>query len=232
MQLEQETEIEGACEMNQKYIVRLTAEDRSYLEGLLQSGSLSVRMFKKVFILLQSDQSAQGPGWTYEQISAAYHVSQMLVTETLKKYVEKGLPDAISQETEPGVSQCDRWRSRSAFDRHGLQPATRRACALDTALVTGSDGGGWLRGVGFARDHPQGDEKNELKPWLKEQWCIPPEADAAFVCQMEDVFTLSTFRWVNFHRIDQTHFYPAGSASFRCSHSRKSGRRLPALPNS
>ncbi len=27
--------------------------------------------------------------------------------------------------------------------------------------------------------------KNEIKPWLKEQWCIPPEADAEFVCAME-----------------------------------------------
>ena len=26
-----------------------------------------------------------------------------------------------------------------------------------------------------------------LKPWLKEQWCIPAQANAAFVCQMEDV---------------------------------------------
>src|SRR6516162_8130757 len=24
-------------------------------------------------------------------------------------------------------------------------------------------------------------------PWLKEQWCIPPQADAEFVCAMEDV---------------------------------------------
>jgi hypothetical protein len=30
-------------------------------------------------------------------------------------------------------------------------------------------------------------EKNEIKPWLREQWCIPPESDAAFVCAMEDV---------------------------------------------
>jgi hypothetical protein len=30
-------------------------------------------------------------------------------------------------------------------------------------------------------------EKNALKPWLKEQWCIPPESDADFVCAMEDV---------------------------------------------
>jgi hypothetical protein len=30
-------------------------------------------------------------------------------------------------------------------------------------------------------------QKNDLKPWLKKQWVIPPEANAEFVCQMEDV---------------------------------------------
>ncbi len=30
-------------------------------------------------------------------------------------------------------------------------------------------------------------KKNELKPWLKEQWVIPPKANAEFVCAMEDV---------------------------------------------
>lgn len=30
-------------------------------------------------------------------------------------------------------------------------------------------------------------EKNELKPWLKKQWCIAPQANAEFVCKMEDV---------------------------------------------
>jgi hypothetical protein len=30
-------------------------------------------------------------------------------------------------------------------------------------------------------------EKSDLKPHLKEQWCIPPEANAEFVAAMEDV---------------------------------------------
>ena len=30
-------------------------------------------------------------------------------------------------------------------------------------------------------------KKNELKPWLKEQWCIPAKANAKFVSCMEDV---------------------------------------------
>jgi hypothetical protein len=32
--------------------------------------------------------------------------------------------------------------------------------------------------------------KKELKPWPKEDCCIPPHAKAAFVCQMEDVLEI------------------------------------------
>jgi len=30
-------------------------------------------------------------------------------------------------------------------------------------------------------------KKNKLKPWLKEDWCIPPKSNAEFVAHMEDV---------------------------------------------
>jgi len=33
-------------------------------------------------------------------------------------------------------------------------------------------------------------EKNRLKPWLKQMWCIPPKANAAFVAQREDVLAV------------------------------------------
>jgi len=29
--------------------------------------------------------------------------------------------------------------------------------------------------------------KNEIKPWRKKMWCIPPKENAEFVCNMEDV---------------------------------------------
>ena len=35
-------------------------------------------------------------------------------------------------------------------------------------------------------------EKNELKPWLRKQWVIPPQANAEFVCAMEDVLEVYT----------------------------------------
>jgi hypothetical protein len=30
-------------------------------------------------------------------------------------------------------------------------------------------------------------QANELKPWLKKEWCIPPEQSGEFVCHMEDI---------------------------------------------
>ena len=35
-------------------------------------------------------------------------------------------------------------------------------------------------------------KKNQLKPWLRKQWVIPPRANADFVCAMEDVLEVST----------------------------------------
>jgi hypothetical protein len=35
-------------------------------------------------------------------------------------------------------------------------------------------------------------QKNDLKPWLKEQWILPPKAKAAFVAAMEDVLEVYT----------------------------------------
>ncbi len=35
-------------------------------------------------------------------------------------------------------------------------------------------------------------QHNELKPWLKKQWCIPPRSSAEFVCQMEEVLSVYT----------------------------------------
>ena len=36
-------------------------------------------------------------------------------------------------------------------------------------------------------NRPHHAQKNELKPWLKEEWCIPSTHNAAFVAGMEDV---------------------------------------------
>jgi hypothetical protein len=68
-----------------------------------------------------------------------------------------------------------------------VQHATGGTGTLDDAIVGRQVGGIRGRGERIGRNGPHDVEKNELKPWLKQAWCIPPEADAAFVCHMEDV---------------------------------------------
>ena len=63
----------------------------------------------------------------------------------------------------------------------------RRAGGVDHAAAGRQAGRAGGRRLDLRRDGPAGSQKNELKPHLKEQWCIPPEANAEFVCAMEDV---------------------------------------------
>ena len=83
----------------------------------------------------------------------------------------------------PQAGRC----SGGAFNRAGLQRTPRGAVQLDLAAVGGSAGqvgGGGIDQPGMCA----GDlKKNELKPWLQKQWGIPPQANADFVCAMEDV---------------------------------------------
>ena len=61
--------------MTKKYIVRLTAEERSELEQMVTTGKIAAYKRINAQILLKSDISELGPGWTDSQISEAFDVS-------------------------------------------------------------------------------------------------------------------------------------------------------------
>src|SRR5918992_1217238 len=65
--------------------------------------------------------------------------------------------------------------------------ATGGAGGVDHAIAGRQAGRAGGRRLDLRRDGPAGSEKNELKPHLREQWCIPPQANAEFVAAMEDV---------------------------------------------
>jgi hypothetical protein len=52
--------------MKQKYIVKLTDQERQYLEKLTSSGTAPARKLTRAHILLKSDSSPNGPKWNYE----------------------------------------------------------------------------------------------------------------------------------------------------------------------
>jgi hypothetical protein len=86
--------------MNQKYLTKLTAEERQQLEKLLSSGIAPARTLTHARILLKSDCSEQGSNWSYSQICAALDVAPLTVANVRKRYFEEGL-DAALQRKKP-----------------------------------------------------------------------------------------------------------------------------------
>src|ERR671912_2164162 len=76
--------------------------------------------------------------------------------------------------------------------RADLQRPTRGPQALDAGAAGRPAGGAAGGRVGVVRDGPPGLAANQLKPWLTQRWCIPPEQDAEFCWRMEDVLGVYT----------------------------------------
>ena len=77
--------------MEKKYIVDLTAKERSDLEGRLRGGQMGVRTVKRIQILLKADE-----GWNDARIAKAYDVGLSTVERTRRKFVARGLEGAIT----------------------------------------------------------------------------------------------------------------------------------------
>src|SRR5271167_761038 len=76
---------------------------------------------------------------------------------------------------------------RGQTNRAGLFGAAQGARTMDVASA-GRQGRGTEHRCPGQRQHDRADaKKNVLKPHLKEQYVIPPDANAAFVAAMEDV---------------------------------------------
>ena len=83
--------------MHQKYLVKLTSEDRQNLEKLISCGEAPARKLCRARILLKTDCSENGPKWTYEAICNAFDVNSLTVTHVRKAYVEGGLENALNR---------------------------------------------------------------------------------------------------------------------------------------
>jgi hypothetical protein len=169
--------------MAKRYIVTLTPEERELLQTMISSGTEKARKLARARILLKAD-----AGWQDPDICMALDVGSATVERVRKRFVLEGLNPALN------ARRPKRQYSRK-FD--GEQEA--RLVAL--ACSTPPEGHGhWSMRLLADRvvqlqivdrvSHEtirQVLKGNELKPWLREEWCIPPQANARFVYHMEDV---------------------------------------------
>ena len=73
--------------MTQKYVVRLSTDERAILFQLLKEGSASKEKQNRARILLKADCGEEGENWKDPQIAEAFYVSVKTVERVRKSLV-------------------------------------------------------------------------------------------------------------------------------------------------
>ena len=184
-----------------RYVVTLTAAERTQLRGIVQTGREQAFRRRRAHILLQVDAGPWGPG--------RGDVETARVVATAPAHGRAGAPGfrtaGVGGELgAPRAGSCapgahTGWDRGSGADPAGVfAPATRRR-AVDSAMAGRSAGG--IAGGGPHRpgDGARGAQKNRLQPWKVRSGCLKTEPDSEFVYPMEAV-------WDTYPRpLDPTH---------------------------
>ena len=78
-----------------KYVVRLEAEEKQQLEELIRKGGRAAAVLGRARVLLQADQSNDGPACPDERTAEFAQVGLSTVYHVRKRFVEEGLDAAV-----------------------------------------------------------------------------------------------------------------------------------------
>jgi hypothetical protein len=176
-----------------KYKVELTPAQREELIHMISTGRAAARELTHARILLKADQGPEGPGWSDAQIQVALEISTSTVARVRKRCAERGVQEAIL----PAKASAMRKRRLDGRQEAYLialacsQPP--EGCVRWTVRLLAEE----LVELGYIETISHETVRktllaNELKPWIKKQWCIPTQPDAEFVYHMEDVLQVYT----------------------------------------
>jgi len=80
-----------------KYVVRLSAEEREYLDQLIRKGKGQAQRLMKAWILLKADVGKGGEGWSDSRIIEALATSASMIYRVRKQLVEEGFEAVLSR---------------------------------------------------------------------------------------------------------------------------------------
>ena len=171
--------------MAKKYIIDLTEVERETLIELTRKGKPGARKVKRANILLLANQ-----GKNDEEIVALLHTSPSTVMRTRRKFVESGLTFALNERSRAGrlPKIDDKVETILTTLAQSRPPAGRKRWTLQLLadrLVTLTH----LESLSYESVRLV-LKKNDLKPWVRQKWCIPTVIGAEFVWLMEDILDL------------------------------------------
>ena len=169
--------------MAKKYIVDLKTEEQEMLTGLIASGTQRVRKVN------HAAHSSEGGRWLDRSTNPrVLDVSVPTIERVRQRFVEEGLQRALVprqtrrkyQHLMDGIQEAHLLALACSQPPEGYRRWSLRLLASEMVRLE------YIAGVSHTtvRNVMQA---NELKPWLREEWCIPPKQNAEFVYHMEDV---------------------------------------------
>lgn len=85
--------------MAKKHRAKLSAEQREFLEKLTTKGTLKVRTYKRVQILLLADEGLIAGQKSDQQIADQVKVATVTVQRVRQRFAETGLNDALAEKS-------------------------------------------------------------------------------------------------------------------------------------
>lgn len=107
--------------MQKKYIVRLTAEERTELEAMVKKGKAAAYKIKHANILLAAD--VNGPAWPDRQVAEAFSCHLGTVENVRRRLVLEGLAAALERKKQAQPSR------RPKLDGRGEARLIALACS-------------------------------------------------------------------------------------------------------
>jgi DDE superfamily endonuclease/Homeodomain-like domain len=176
-----------------KYIVELTTAQRKELSHMISTGKASARELTHARILLKADQGPEGPSWSDRQIKVALEISASTVARVRRHCAEWGVQEAILPAKASAMRQRRLDGSQEAYLIAMVCGTPPEGSARWTLRLLAEQ----LVELGYVETISHETVRqvllaNELKPWIKKQWCIPTAPDAEFVYRMEDILHVYT----------------------------------------
>ena len=91
--------------MNRKYVLKLTADERGWLEGIVRTGKSAAWKIRHANAFLKMDRGEQGPAWEDARIAEAFGMSTRSLENWRKQAVEEG-PREVLERYYPTRPQC------------------------------------------------------------------------------------------------------------------------------
>ena len=112
------------------YVVKLTAEERAELEGVVRKGKAAGWKVQRAHVLLKCDTGRRGPAWIDQRIADAFGCTRRSVEKWRKQAAEEGplsLLERKARETPPTPRKLDGEQQAQLVKLACSQPPEGRA---------------------------------------------------------------------------------------------------------